>query len=161
MVAADSNSGSEPEYSEPNFSDSDDEMGHAHPPLQNVQSGRDIVDNFVRCGRGRRTWAIQRAREQRGHRRGRQPRLTILAGTVPVLRPCPGFLFVCEEHSKIRKNMWFAIVKTFFLGDHVENHTKSFFFLEIFTKTTTVSVLWLKNMVTLRQPVPVSGDAGW
>ena len=49
MVAADSDSGSEPEYFEPNFSDSDD------PSLQNVQSGRDIVDNFVRCGRGRRT----------------------------------------------------------------------------------------------------------
>ena len=28
MVAADSDSGSEPEYSEPKFSDSDDDMGH-------------------------------------------------------------------------------------------------------------------------------------
>ena len=41
MVAADSDSGSEPEYSEPKFSDSDDDMGHVQPPLQNVQSSRD------------------------------------------------------------------------------------------------------------------------
>ena len=55
-------------------------------------------------------------------------RLTIrpgLAGTVPVLRPCPGapagwwkcpgFLFVCEDHSKIRKNAWVAgVIKDFF-----------------------------------------------
>ena len=40
MVAADSDSGSEPEYSEPKFSDSDDDMGHVQPPLQNVQSSR-------------------------------------------------------------------------------------------------------------------------
>ena len=53
MVAADSDSGSEPEYSEPKFSDSDDDMGQEQPPLQNVQSSRDIVDNFVKRGRGR------------------------------------------------------------------------------------------------------------
>ena len=41
MVAADSDSGSKPEYSEPKFSDSDDDMGHVQPPLQNVQSSRD------------------------------------------------------------------------------------------------------------------------
>ena len=41
MVAADSDSASEPEYSAPKFSDSDDDMGHVQPPLQNVQSSRD------------------------------------------------------------------------------------------------------------------------
>ena len=41
MVAADSDSGSEPEYSEPEFSDSDDDVGHVQPPSQNVQSSRD------------------------------------------------------------------------------------------------------------------------
>ena len=54
-------------------------------------------------------------------------RLTIrpgLCGTVPVLRPCPGVsagwwkcpdsLFVCEGHSKIRKNTRVAGVETFF-----------------------------------------------
>ena len=44
MVAADSNSGSKPKYSEPKFSDSDDDMGQVQPPLQKVQSSRDIVD---------------------------------------------------------------------------------------------------------------------
>ena len=89
MVAADSDSGSEPKYSEPKFSDSDDDMGHVQPPLQNVQSSRDIVDNFVRRGRGlgRGTRAKQRARGQRGHGRRRhianfaelcQKRLTLL-----------------------------------------------------------------------------------
>ena len=75
MVAADSDSGSEPDYSEPDFSDSDDDMGQ--PPLQHVRSSRDIVDNFVRRGRGRGrgTRARQTARGQRGHRRGR-PRQT-------------------------------------------------------------------------------------
>ena len=77
MVAADSDSGSEPDYSEPDFSDSDDDMGQ--PPLQNVRSSRDIVDNFDRRGRGRErgrgTRARQRARGQRGHGRGR-PRQT-------------------------------------------------------------------------------------
>ena len=75
MVAADSDSGSEPEYSEPKFSDSDDDMGHVQPSLQNVQSSRYIVDNFVRRGRGRErgTRARQKASEQRGHGRGRQP----------------------------------------------------------------------------------------
>ena len=29
------------------------DMGHVQPPLQNVQSSRDIADNFVRRGRGR------------------------------------------------------------------------------------------------------------
>ena len=53
MVAADSDSGSEPDYSEPDFSDSNDDMGHVQPPLQNVRSSREIVDNFVRRGRGR------------------------------------------------------------------------------------------------------------
>ena len=55
-------------------------------------------------------------------------RLTIrpgLAGTVPVLRPCsgvpagwwkcPGFLFVCEGHSKIRKNTVAGVKNFFFL----------------------------------------------
>ena len=89
MVAADSDSGSESKYSEPKFSDSDDDMGHVQPPLQNVQSSRDIVDNFVRRGRGRGrgTRAKQRARGQRGHGRRRhianvaelcQKRLTLL-----------------------------------------------------------------------------------
>ena len=54
-------------------------------------------------------------------------RLTIrpgLCGTVPVSRPCPAvsagwwkcpvFLFVCEGHSKIRKNTRVAGVETFF-----------------------------------------------
>ena len=74
MVAADSDSGSELEYSEPKFSDSDNFMRHVQPPLQNVQLSRDIVDNFVRrgYGRGRGTRARQRARGQRGHGRGRQ-----------------------------------------------------------------------------------------
>ena len=75
MVAADSNSGSEPEYSEPEFSDSDDDIKHVQLPLQNVQSSRDIVDNFVRRGQGRErgTRARQRSRGQRGHGRSRQP----------------------------------------------------------------------------------------
>ena len=74
MVAADSDSGSEPEYSESKFSDIDDDMGYVQPPLQNVQLSRDIVDNFVRHGRGRDrgTRARQRSRGQRGHGRGRQ-----------------------------------------------------------------------------------------
>ena len=67
MVAANSDSGSEPDYSEPDFSDSDDDMGHVQPPLQNVRSSREIVNNFVRRGRGTR--ARQRARGQRGHGR--------------------------------------------------------------------------------------------
>ena len=73
IVAADSDSGSEPEYSEPEFSDSDDDMGLVQPPLQNVQSSRDRVNNFVRHGdgRGRGTRARQRAREPRGRGRGR------------------------------------------------------------------------------------------
>ena len=33
MVAAGSDSRSEPEYSEPKISDSDDDMGHVQPPL--------------------------------------------------------------------------------------------------------------------------------
>ena len=37
MIAADSDSGSEPDYFEPDFSDSDDDMGHIQPPLQNVR----------------------------------------------------------------------------------------------------------------------------
>ena len=79
MVAADSDSGSELEYSEP-ISDNDDDMGHVQPPLQNVQSSRDIVDNFVRRGRGRGRGRgnryRQRARGQRGHGRGRQVSLS-------------------------------------------------------------------------------------
>ena len=73
IVAADNDSGSEPDYSEPEFSDSDDDMGLVQPPLQNVQSSRDIVNNFIRRGhgRGRRTRVRQRAREQRGRGRGR------------------------------------------------------------------------------------------
>ena len=55
-------------------------------------------------------------------------RLTIrpgLAGTVPVLRPCPGvpagwwkccgFLFLCEDYSKIRKNRGSLECRPFFL----------------------------------------------
>ena len=78
MVAADSDLGSEPEYSDPKFSDSDDDIGHVQPPLQNVQSSRDIVENFVRRGRGRGrgTRYRQRARGQRGHGRGRQVSLS-------------------------------------------------------------------------------------
>ena len=62
-------------------------------------------------------------------------RLTIrpgLAGTVPVLRPCsgvpagwwkcPGFLFVCEDHSKIRKNTMAGVKNLFFFKEHLENH---------------------------------------
>ena len=78
MVAADSDSESEPEYSEPKFSDSDNDMGHVQAPLQNVQSSRIIVNNFVTCGRGRErgTQCRQRAKGQRGHRRGRQVSLS-------------------------------------------------------------------------------------
>ena len=49
MVGADSDSGSEPEYSEPKFRDSDDDMGHVQPPLQNVQSSRNsnIICNKI------------------------------------------------------------------------------------------------------------------
>ena len=48
-------------------------MGLVQPPLQNVQSSRDRVNNFVRHGdgRGRGTRARQRAREPRGRGRGR------------------------------------------------------------------------------------------
>ena len=48
--------------------------------------------------------------------------------------------FVCLGRSlKNSKKPWVAGVKTFFFGGHQKNHAK----------TTTVPVLYLKNMVTL------------